>query len=115
MLPSLHVSDVEGRLHDVVAVLVREHVVDSQLAPLCLVAFTTLGLFGCTKGQVDERIEQLNDLIGVMPVLRVHFRQHADCVLVQFAAIALNSQSCALVLDEVQYGHLCLMLTMLED
>lgn len=114
MLPSRQVGDVERGLHDVVAVLVREHVVDAQLAPVRFALLAVLtGIH--PKRQVNQCVEQLVDLIGVVPMLLSRFLKHADGILVQFAAIALNSQIRALEVDEVEDGDLRLVLAVFKD
>jgi hypothetical protein len=112
VLPSRQVGDVKRGLHDVVAVLVGEHVVDAQLAPVRLALLAVLTGVRA-KGQVDQCVEQLVDLVGVVPVLLSDFLKHADGILVQFAAIALNGQIGALELDEVEDGDLRLVLAVL--
>lgn len=82
MLPSLRVGNVEDGLHDVVAVFICQYIVDAQevLWRLLPRAYVALALRR-VHVHVDERVEQLIELIGVVSMLRGNFRKHTDGVL----------------------------------
>lgn len=113
MLLAGKVAKVVRGLHDVVPVLISEYVINAE--HILLLRLLSSLAFAGSQRQVDEGVEESVDLGGVVPVLLVDLLQHPNRILVELAAVALDGQSSALVLNEVKYRNLRLVRPVLKN